>query len=54
MIKTRVPEVRSIENKEILMAITMTIIIITTIIIMKLVIIKMMIMKIKIGNGIRI
>ena len=53
MRKTRLIKVKSIENEEIIMAMTMTKIIITTVI-MKIVIIIMMIMRIKIGNQIKI
>ena len=54
MIKTRKIKVKSIENEEIIMAMTMTKIIITTTVIMKIIIIIMMIMRIKIGNHIKI
>ena len=50
MIKTRIIAVKSIENKEIIMAITMIIII--TIVIMTIIRIKAIIMRIKIGNRI--
>ena len=53
MIKTRLIKVKSIENEEIIMAMTMTKIIITTVI-MKIIIIIMMIVKTKIGNQIKI
>ena len=54
MIKTRMIQVKSIENEEIIiMAITMTKIIITTGI-MAAIIIIMMIMRIEIGNRIKI
>ena len=53
MIKTRIVKLKSIENKEIIMAITMTKIIITTVI-MKIIIIIMIIMRIKIGKSIKI
>ena len=53
MIKTRLIKVKSIENEEIIMAMTMTKIIIITVI-MKIMIITMMIMRIKIGNQIKI
>ena len=53
MIKTRIIKIKSIENEEIIMAMTMTKIIITTAI-MKIIIIIMMIMRIKIGNGIKL
>ena len=53
MIKTRLIKVKSIENEEIIMAMTMTKIIITTVI-MKIIIITMMIMRIEIGNQIKI
>ena len=52
MIKTKLIKVKSIENEEIIMAMTMTKIIIPTVI-MKIIII-MMIMRIKIGNRIKI
>ena len=51
MIKTRLMKVRSIENEEITMAVTLVKIIITTVT-MKIVII-LMIMRIKIGNRIK-
>ena len=53
MIKARIIKVKSIENEEIIMAMTMTKIIITTVI-MKIIIIIMMITGIKIGNRIKI
>ena len=53
MIKTTIIKVKSTENEEIIMAITMTKIIITTVM-MKIIIIIMMIMRIKIGNRIKI
>ena len=53
MIKTRLIKVKSIENEEIIMAMTMSKIIITTVI-MKIIIIIMMIVKTKIGNQIKI
>ena len=53
MIKTRTMKVKSIENKEMIMAMTMTKIIITTTI-LKIIIITMMIMRIKIVNRIKI
>ena len=53
MIKARIIKVKSIENEEIIMAMTMTKIIITTVI-MKIIIIIMMITRIKIGNRIKI
>ena len=53
MIKTRIIKAKSIENEEIIMAMTMTKIIITTVI-MKIIIIIMMIIRIKIGNRIKI
>ena len=53
MIKTRKIKVKSIENEEIIMAMTMAKLIITTAI-MKIIIIIMMIMRIKIGNRIKI
>ena len=52
MIKTRKIKVKSIENEEIIMAMTIAKLIITTAI-MKIIII-MMIMRIKIGNRIKI
>ena len=52
MIKTKLIKVKSIENEEIIMAMTMAKIIIPTVI-MKIIII-MMIMRIKIGNCIKI
>ena len=51
MIKTRLMKVRSIENEEITMAVTLVKIIITTVT-MKIIII-LMIMRIKIGNRIK-
>ena len=53
MIKTRIIKVKSIENEETIMAMTMTKI--TTTVIMKIIIIIMMmrIMRIKIGNRIK-
>ena len=53
MIKTRKIKVKSIENEEIIMAMTIAKLIITTAI-MKIIIIIMMIMRIKIGNRIKI
>ena len=53
MIKTRLMKVKSIENEEIIMAMTMTKIIITTVI-MKKIIIIMMILRTKISNHIKI
>ena len=53
MIKTRKIKVKSIENEEIIMAMTIAKLIITTAI-MKIIIIIMMIMRIKIGNCIKI
>ena len=50
MIKTRLRKVKSLENEEIIMAMTMTKIVITT----AIMIIIMMIMRIKIGNRIEI
>ena len=52
MIKTRLIKVKSIENEEIIMAMTMTKIIMTTVI-MKIIMIIMMIMRIKISNKIK-
>ena len=49
MIETRLLKVKSIENEEIIMAVTMKKTIIT-----KIIIIIMMIMRIKIGNHIKI
>ena len=49
MVKTRKIKVKSIENEEIIMAMTVAKTIIT-----KIVIIIMMTMRIKIGNGIKI
>ena len=51
MIKTGIIKVKSIENEDIIMAMTMTKIIATAII--KIIIIIMMIMRIKIGNRIK-
>ena len=53
MIKTRILKVKSIENEEIIIAITMTKIIITTVI-MKIIITIMMVMRRKIHNRIKI
>ena len=53
MIKTRIIKVKSIENEEIKIAITMTKIIITTVI-MKIITIIMKTMRIKIGTRLRI
>ena len=53
MIKARLIKVKSIENEEIIMAMTITKIVITAVI-MKIIIIIMMIMRIKIGNQIKI
>ena len=53
MIETRTIEVKSIENEEIIMAITMTKVIIAAVI-MKIIIIITMIMKMIIGNHIKI
>ena len=53
MIKTRIIKVKSIENEEIIMEMTMTKIIITPAI-MKIIIIIMLIMRIKTDNSIRI
>ena len=53
MIKTRILKVESIENEEIIIAITMTKIIITTVI-MKIIITIMMVMRRKIYNRIKI
>ena len=53
MIKTRILKVKSIENEEIIIAITMTKIIITTAI-MKIIITIMMVMRRKIHNRIKI
>ena len=53
MIKTRPIKVKSIENEEIILAMTMTKIIITTVI-MKIIIIIMIMMRIKIGHQIKI
>ena len=53
MIKTRIIKVKSIENEEIIIAITMTKIILTTVI-RKIIIIIMMTMRIKIRNQIKI
>ena len=49
MVKTRKIKVKSIENEEIIMAVTMTKTVIT-----KIIIIMMMIMRIEIGNCIKI
>ena len=53
MIKITIIKVKSIENEEIIMAITMAKITITTVM-MKIIIIIMMIMRIKLGNRIKI
>ena len=53
MIKTRILKVKSIENEEIIIAITMTKTIITTVI-MKIIITIMMVMRRKIHNRIKI
>ena len=53
MIKTRIIKVKSIENEEIIIAITLTKIMLTTVI-MKIIIIIMMTMRIKIRNHIKI
>ena len=53
MIKTRILKVKSIENEEIIIAITMTKIIIATVI-MKIIITIMMVMRRKIHNRIKI
>ena len=53
MIKTRITNVKSIENEEIIIAITMTIIIIATVI-MKIITTIMKTMRIKIGNRLKI
>ena len=53
MIKTRIMKIKSIENEEIMMVITMTKMIIKTII-MTITIIIMMVIRIKIGNRIKI
>ena len=53
MIKPRLIKVKSIENEEKIMAMTMAKIIITTVI-MKIILIIMMIIRIKIGNHIKI
>ena len=53
MIKTAMVKVKSIENEEIIMAMTITKIIIATVI-MKIIIIMMIIMRIKIGNRVKI
>ena len=53
MIKTAMVKVKSIENEEIIMAMTITKIVIATVI-MKIMIIMMMIMRIKIGNRVKI
>ena len=52
MIRTRMIKVKSIENEEIIMAITITKIILATVIIIIIIIIR--IMRIKIGNRIKI
>ena len=49
MIKTRIIKVKSIENEEIIMAMTITKIIIATVI-MKIIVIIMMVIRIKIRN----
>ena len=53
MIKSRIIKLKSIEKKEIMIAITMTKIVITTII-MKIITIIMETMRIKIGNRLKI
>ena len=53
MLETRIIKVKSIENEEIIIAITMTKIIITTVII-KIITIIMMTMRTKIHNPIKI
>ena len=53
MIKTRIIKVKSIDNEEIIIAITMAKIIITTVI-MKIIMIMMMTMRRKIHNRIKI
>ena len=53
MIETTITKIKSIQNEEIIMAMTMTKIIITAVI-MKIIIIMMMIKRIKIGNRIKI
>ena len=53
MIKTRLTKVKSIENEEIIMAMTMKNIIRTTVTMIMMIII-MMIMRFKIGNQIKI
>ena len=53
MIKTRIIKVKSIENEEIIMVITMIKIIIIALI-MKIIIIILLIMRIKFGNRIKI
>ena len=53
MIETTITKIKSIQNEEIIMAMTMTKII-TTAVIMKIIIIMMMIKRIKIGNRIKI
>ena len=52
MIKTAMVKVKSIENEEIIMAMTITKIIIATVI-MKIIIITMIVMRIKIGNRVK-
>ena len=55
MIKTRITNVKSIENEEIIIAVTMTIIImIIATVIMKIITIRMKTMRIKIGNRLKI
>ena len=54
MIKTRIMKIKSIENEEIMMVITMTKMIIKTIIMKITIIIIMMVIRIKIGNRIKI
>ena len=53
MIKTRIIKVKSIENEEMIIAVTITKIIITTVI-MKVITITMKTMRIKISNCLRI
>ena len=53
MIKTRIIKVKSIENEEMIIAVTITKIIITTVM-MKVITITMKTMRIKIGNCLRI
>ena len=53
MIKTRIIKIKSIENGEIIITITLAKIILTTVI-MKIIIIIMMAMRIKIRNRIKI